>query len=225
MFDPHKMAESLAIVKRFCKYLFMKSLLKTLLSLCVCFTTALSAAVLQTGNQAPLFSLSDIKGHEITLESFNGKWVVLEWTNPNCPFVKKFYAPNKMQELQRDYMAKGVIWLTINSTHKEHPDYLTPKQTLSLNQSSGIQATTQLLDSDGTVGKAYGAVTTPHLFIINPSGILIYQGAIDSIRSTKAEDISNAENYVKAVLDAVLENNGTPISETKPYGCSVKYTH
>jgi len=175
------------------------------------------------GKPAPAFTLTDIHGKEHSLASFKGKHVVLEWVNHGCPFVVKFYKPGKMQELQKKYTDKGVIWLTICSSAAGKQGYYTAEQWREEAKKHKYNATGILLDADGKVGKAYGAKTTPHMFIINPEGTLIYNGAIDSIRSANPADIEKADNYVVQVLDAVLAGKEAPISTTQPYGCSVKY--
>ncbi|MEM7577336.1 MAG: redoxin domain-containing protein [Planctomycetota bacterium] len=167
--------------------------------------------------EAPAFTLTDSNGVQHSLADFKGKYVVLEWINDGCPFVVKFYEPGKMQELQQTYTEQGVVWLAIASSKvgaQGHHDAAGWNQIID---DWGINATAILLDADGTVGRAYDAKTTPHMYVINPDGKLIYNGAIDSVRSTDSSDIASAENYVAKVLDAALLQN------TKAYGCSVKY--
>lgn len=166
---------------------------------------------------APEFTLTDANGVSHNLSDFRGKHVVLEWFNPGCPFVVKFYRGGKMQELQKKYGEEGVVWLSIASTNPGHKDYLDAAGLQAKYDNWKMASAAILRDDDGAVGKLYKAETTPHMYIINPDGKLIYQGAIDSIRSASSSDIASAENYVETVLDAVL------LSSTKAYGCSVKY--
>jgi peroxiredoxin len=167
--------------------------------------------------EAPAFTLTDIHGNEHSLADFKGKYVVLEWFNSGCPFVKKFYKPGKMQELQKHYTEKGIVWLTICSSAEGKQGHHTSDEWKKLAKEWDISSTGILVDADGKVGKAYGAKTTPHMFVINPDGKLIYQGAIDSDSSPSSDAIEKADNYVVKVLDAAL------LTETRSYGCSVKY--
>ncbi len=169
--------------------------------------------------EASAFTLTDTNGIEHSLADFRGKHVVLEWINDGCPFVKKFYVPGKMQELQETYTEQDVIWLAIASSapgKQGHHDAAGWNQIIA---DWDIKATAILLDEDGAVGRAYDAKTTPHMIVINPDGKLIYDGAIDSVRSASSDDIDDAENYVATVLDGVL------LQKTQPYGCSVKYAN
>lgn len=182
----------------------------------------LSAAV-ETGASAPDFTLSDTSGTAHSLSDFKGKYVVLEWTNHGCPFVGKYYKEGHMQALQEKMTEKGVVWLVMNSSAAGKQGYVTPEQGQDLIADKGIRATAMLLDSDGEVGRAYDARVTPHMYLIDPAGKLIYQGAIDSIRSTRVSDIAKAENYVKSAYMA--DKEGEPVSDptTTPYGCGIKY--
>ncbi|MEM7681237.1 MAG: redoxin domain-containing protein [Planctomycetota bacterium] len=166
---------------------------------------------------APDFTLTSSAGNAHSLGDFAGKHVVLEWFNPDCPFVKKFYTSGKMQELQQAYADQGVVWLAIQSTNPEHGNYYDAAGMTAKAADWGINATAILMDDDGAVGQAYGATTTPHMYIINPDGKLIYQGAIDSDSSASPDAIPSATNYVQVVLDAAL------LQSTDQYGCSVKY--
>jgi len=175
------------------------------------------------GEAAPAFTLTDTNGTEHSLSDFAGKVVVLEWVNHGCPFVKKFYDAGKMQELQETYTGKDVVWLKVASSNEGKQGYHTAEEWNALNDEKKVKATATLLDTDGTVGKAYDARVTPHMFVINAEGILVYDGAIDSISSADAADIDKADNYVVAALDAVIEGKAVAEAKTKPYGCSVKY--
>ncbi len=179
---------------------------------------AVSAAPTADGlPAAPSFTLTDTNGTQHSLADFKGKYVVLEWINDGCPFVVKFYGAGKMQELQQTYTDQGVVWLAVASSAPGKQGQHDAAGWNQIIDNWDINATAILLDADGTVGRAYDAQTTPHMMVINPDGKLIYNGAIDSIRSADAEDISGAENYVAKVLDAAL------LQSTTPYGCSVKY--
>lgn len=178
---------------------------------------------LKINQTAPDFSLKDIADNLQTLEVYRGKIIVLEWFNYNCPFVKKYYENGDMQRLQKTYTEKGIIWLAINSTHEKHHDYLTPQATQIAADLKQVAATAILLDPSGKVGKNYNARTTPHFFIIDREGTLIYQGAIDSIRSVNSKDIPKADNYVQLALDETLKGKKITYPQTKPYGCTVKY--
>lgn len=176
-----------------------------------------------TDEAAPDFTLTDTLGNAHSLSDFKGKFVVLEWTNDECPFVVKHYKSGNMQALQKQYTGKDVVWLSICSSAPGKQGNKSAEAWNAVIQEQASSATALLLDEDGTVGKMYGAKTTPHMFVINPEGTLIYQGAIDSIKSWKPEDIPEAVNYVSLALNSAM--NGEPIDEpeTKAYGCSVKY--
>lgn len=181
-----------------------------------------AAAAVKTGAMAPDFTLTAVDGTEIKLSEHKGKTIVLEWVNPGCPFVKKFYSEGAMQRFQKMAKEMGVVWLSINSTNPMHRDYLSVEESLSWAQKHGVNSI-WLLDEDGKVGKSYNAVTTPHMFIINPAGMVVYQGAIDSIRDAKPASVEKATNYVMSGLQAMMAGKALPESETIPYGCSVKY--
>ena len=175
------------------------------------------------GQAAPDFSLTDTAGKTVKLSDFKGKHVVLEWTNPGCPFVRKHYDPSNMQALQKEAGGKGVVWLAVNSTADSHPDYLAPAQMGRwMSQQKAAPAAT-LMDEEGSVGKSYGARTTPHMYIVNPQGMLIYAGGIDSIPSARPDDIKTATNYVRAGLAESLAGKPLSTPASRPYGCSVKY--
>ena len=180
-------------------------------------------AALTVGETAPALQLRDTQGRAVNLADFRGKTVVIEWFNPNCPFVQKHYGSNNMQSLQNKYARQGVAWLVVNSTNPSHQDYLEPsKLSERFSQLKG-HATAVLMDADGKAGGAWGAKTTPHMFIVDPQGKLAYAGGIDDKRSSNPEDIKNAKNYVAVALDQLKA--GKPVAEnnTRPYGCSVKY--
>jgi len=172
---------------------------------------------------APDFSLTDIKGNEVSVWDFSGSIVVLEWMNPDCPFVKKHYDSGSMQLLQRTYVEKGVIWLTINSSAPGKQGNYSNDDWRRIAAELSIASTAVLLDPTGETGKAYGAKTTPHIFIIDAYGNIAYKGAIDDKPSTDSADIAGSKNYVKAALDELIEDELVTTPSTEPYGCSVKY--
>ena len=182
-----------------------------------------SAWAAEVGQPAPEFTLTDSAGTSRSLGEFQGKFIVLEWFNNECPFVRKHYESGNMQRLQAAYTAKGVVWLTVASSAPGKQGYMTPEQAQAVIQARNAHQTALLLDPDGTVGQRYGAKTTPHLFIINPEGVLIYAGAIDSIASVDQADIDQAENYVRRALGEALTGQPVSVAETRSYGCSVKY--
>lgn len=185
--------------------------------------TALFAAEPTVGNAAPDFSLPDATGKTHSLADFRGKFVVLEWFNEGCPFVKKHYGSGNMQKLQQEYSGKDVVWLTINSSAPGEQGHLTPETAPKTISDLKMTSTKLLLDPDGKVGRLYGAKNTPHMFVINKEGKLIYQGAIDSKPTANASDIASSSNYVKVALDESMAGKPVSNASTKPYGCSVKY--
>lgn len=186
------------------------------------FATAVQAAV-NIGAAAPDFSVKGIDGKTHRLSDYKGKTVVLEWVNPDCPIVKKHYSSSNMQKLQKSATADGVVWLSINSAFPGgQGDYEDGKAAEWL-KSQGAAPTAYLRDTDANVGKLYGAKTTPHMYVIDAQGTLVYQGAIDSIRSSKVEDIAKAENYVASALAALKAGQPVKTATTQPYGCGIKY--
>ena len=175
------------------------------------------------GAAAPGFTLTDTKGAAHALDDFAGKPVVLEWTNPDCPFVKKHYGAKNMQALQAKYVAQGAVWLSVCSSAPGKQGHYPADEWNRILAEQGSAATALLLDPDGQVGRAYGAKTTPHLFVIDAAGTLAYDGAIDDRPSTDSADIPGARAYVVEALYAVLAGAPVPVAQTKPYGCSVKY--
>jgi hypothetical protein len=191
-------------------------------ALAVAFVSSTRAAV-AIGQTAPDFTLTDITGQVHTLSDYRGKTVVLEWTNPECPFVQKHYGSGNIPHLQKAATADGVIWLSINSGRPGAEGDYTPAQVVAWSKKMGAAPTAYFRDQDGKVGRLYSAKTTPHLFVITADGTLVYDGAIDSIRSAKVEDIARATNYVSAALAAVKAGKPVEKAATQPYGCSVKY--
>lgn len=191
------------------------------------FVTALiaSSAMAQvTSNQiAPNFSAADTNGQQHSLADYKGKFVVLEWFSPDCPFVKKHYNSDNIPQLQKEYTAKGVVWLSIDSSAPGNEGNYPPAQLNAFMKDKGGFPTAVFADTDGKIGRLFGAQTTPHIFIIDPKGILIYQGAIDDTPSADIDDLKTAKNYVRATLDAAMNGKPVAINTTKSYGCSVKY--
>ena len=177
----------------------------------------------QVGQPAPSFTLTDSNGKTHSLADFKGKTVVLEWTNAECPFVKKHYDSGNMQKLQKAYTEKGVVWLSVNSSAEGKQGNYAPEKWNELIKEKGVAATAVLLDPDGTVGRMYGAKSTPHVFVINPEGVVIYKGAIDDKPSVDPESLKDAKNYVAAALDAAMAGKPVETPATQAYGCSVKY--
>ncbi len=184
---------------------------------------ASSLTAAEVGDPAPAFTLAGPDGQKHSLSDYQGKFVVLEWVNYDCPFVKKFYAAGKMQELQKHYTAQGVAWLAICSSAEGKQGHFTREEIARRSSESKAAHTAYLVDADGKVGKAYGAKSTPHMFVIDPAGKLIYAGAIDSIKSTNSADIPKAENYVAQALDEALSGKPVSVPSAPQYGCSVKY--
>jgi peroxiredoxin len=189
-------------------------------SLAVGVTQAHAAA--NVGQAAPDFTATDALGKTHKLSDFKGKHVVLEWTNPGCPFVVKHYSGN-MQALQKEFTAKGVVWLSINSTEKDSRDYLAPAKLMAWKSDQKAAPTALLMDESGKIGQLYSAKTTPHMYIINPQGMLVYAGAIDSVPSARVDDIKTATNYVRQGLNEALGGKAISTPSTRAYGCSVKY--
>lgn len=179
-------------------------------------------AGVENGESAPDFTLTSAHGESHSLSDYEGKTVVLEWVNPYCPFVQKFYESGAMQRFQKKAESMGVVWLAINSTNPDSSNYLTPEESREWIDEHEVAAP-WLMDPEGEVGQEYGARTTPHMYIINPEGKLVYQGGIDSIRSANPDDISKATNYVMTNLKAMQEGKELVDTQTRPYGCSVKY--
>lgn len=192
------------------------------LILAACFLFATTAQAIETGTAAPDFSLKSTEGKTVSLKDYAGKAVVLEWFNPGCPFVQKHYKDGDMQALQKIYKEKGVVWLTISSTNSNHGDFLTPEKALNKKAEWKMESSEILLDPSGVVGKKYGAKTTPHMFIVNAEGKLVYQGAIDDDASVFSSP-KEAKNHVSAALDELLAGKAVTLGATESYGCSIKY--
>jgi peroxiredoxin len=203
----------------------MKDLLiaSTLVLAAAGFSTTASAATATVGQPAPNFKALDTSGKPVSLADFKGKHVVLEWVNPGCPYVVKHYGSANMPGTQKEATAKGVVWLAVNSTSTDHSDYRAPADLAQWMQSQKAAATATLMDADGRIGRAYGARTTPHLYIIDPKGTLVYAGGIDNKPSSNPADVATATNHVKVALSEALSGKAITLATTRPYGCSVKY--
>ena len=195
-------------------------ILTVILASSACFTLD---AALDSGQPAPEFTLTDSNGSEHSLSDFRGKYVVLEWTNHSCPFVVKHYKEGHMQAQQKAMTDKGVAWLQIVSSAEGKSGYITEAEAKLIRARSQIHSTAMLLDTSGEVGRAYDARVTPHMYLIDPEGLLIYQGAIDSIRSTRASDIEKANNYLLAAYESAVSGETIENAKTTPYGCGIKY--
>lgn len=198
----------------------MKPIITATLS--VLFSLACAHAQ-EIGESAPAFTGKTLAGENVSLSDFKGKTVVLEWVNFGCPFVKKHYASGNMGKLQEKYTGKDVVWLTICSSAEGKQGYLEPEAQAKKAKEMGNKASHFIADTDGVIGKAYGAKVTPHMFVINPQGELVYDGAMDSIKSTDVEDIEKAEPLLANAVDAVLDGKAVENAKNKPYGCGVKY--
>jgi peroxiredoxin len=187
------------------------------------FAASSLALAVNPGQPAPDFTLKDLQGKAVRLSDLKGKYVVLEWVNPDCPYVQKHYNSANMPSLQKEFGAKNVAWLAINSTREGHSEFKSPRQMDAWMKQKGAAPAATLLDRDSKVGRAYGAVTTPHMYIIDPKGTLVYVGAIDDKRSTRVEDVKTSKNYVRAALGEALAGRAVSTASTTPYGCTVKY--
>jgi peroxiredoxin len=180
-------------------------------------------AAASVGQPAPDFSLTDVNGKPVKLSDFKGKHVVLEWHNPACPFVVKHYDSNNMQGLQTKYDAKDTVWLSINSTAKGHQDFMADDKLKGYLTEKKAAPDAYSTDADGKVGQMYGAKTTPHMYVINPAGMLVYAGAIDDKKGTSKDEVKTAKNFVVTALEESKAGKPVTTATTQPYGCSVKY--
>ncbi len=188
------------------------------------FALAASAAWgLGAGTAAPEFSVADANGKTVKLSDYKGRFVVLEWTNPECPFVRAQYGAATMQALQKEAGGKEVVWLSVNSTNQANGEYKTGAQMKQWMAQKGAAQSAILIDSTSAIGRAYDAKTTPHMFVVDPAGKIVYAGAIDDKRSARESDRRTANNYVRAALNQALAGKPVTVANTTPYGCSVKY--
>ena len=182
---------------------------------------ALAAATV--GQPAPDFSAPDLQGKTVRLADFKGKFVVLEWVNPECPYVRRHYTSGNMPSLQKEIATKDVVWLAVNSSNPSSGEFKTPEEMAKWLGQQGAAPKAALIDKDGQVGRAYGARTTPHMYIVDPQGKLIYAGAIDDKRWASTEETKSARNHVRAALGEAMAGKPVSVAATSPYGCSVKY--
>lgn len=182
-------------------------------TLLAALVAVVASAAPEIGQPAPAFTAKTVDGKTVSLSDYKGKTVVIEWYNPGCPYVKKFYEVGKMQEFQKQVVADGGVWLVVNTGGKVK----------DLAKNAYYPATALIDDADGAVARAYEAKTTPHCFVISPEGKLAYKGAIDNMATTKSSDIDKATNYVLAAVKAVKEGKAPEVTATKSYGCGVKY--
>jgi hypothetical protein len=194
-------------------------------SLLVALSFAGSAYAQKVGEPAPEFQATDSRGQVHKLSEYRGKFVVLEWHNNGCPYTRKHYESGNMEHLQKEWTARGVIWFTVISSAPGEQGYVTAQQENDYLVRMNASPTAALLDPQGQVGRLYAAKTTPHMFIINPAGLLIYDGAIDNKPTTDLSDIATAKNYVSQALEEAMAGKSVSIPTSRPYGCSVKYLH
>lgn len=204
----------------------MKTLIKIIAALFILSAAAPQArADITIGQPAPDFTLTDTHGQTHSLSGYLGKTVVLEWTNHECPYVRKHYDGGNMQALQKEETEKGIVWLTIVSSAPGEQGHTTPEDANKVIESQKSAETARLLDASGDTGRLYGAKTTPHMFIINPEGMAVYAGAIDDRPSSRMDTLEGAHNHVRTALAEMAEGKPVSTPQTKPYGCSVKYAH
>ena len=197
----------------------MKKLVALTAATAFCSGAWASAAV---GQPAPSFTVTDLAGKPVKLDDYKGKTIVLEWNNFGCPFVQKHYRSGNMQALQKKY-GKDVVWLAVNSTTKSSTDWSEPTEIDSNLRRFQAAPARYLMDEPGKMGTAYGAKVTPHMYIIDPQGKVVYNGAIDDKRSANVEDVKTSKNYVAAALDELKAGKPVTVASTTPYGCTIKY--
>jgi AhpC/TSA family len=197
---------------------------RKLLSLALALA-AIPALAVVPGNPAPDFKGIDSNGVTHALSQYRGKYVVLEWANKGCPFEQKYYLSGSMENLQKEWTAKGVVWLSVISSAPGEQGYVTPAEENEYIKSMHVASTAVLLDPTGAIGHLYSARTTPHMFVIDPTGKLIYEGAIDNKPTTDQADLKGAQNYLNDALNASMSGKPVVVESTRPYGCSIKYAH
>ena len=202
---------------------FVASRLRLALGVIALVTVVPVALAVPVGDPAPDFTGTDSNGQTHKLSEYRGKFVVLEWTNNGCPFTRKHYESGNMQSLQKQWTSKGVVWLTILSSAPGQQGYMSAAQENTYLSQEHAGPTAAILDPKGAIGRLYAAKTTPHMFVIDPSGKLVYEGAIDDHATTDVADIPASRNYVSAALTSALAGQPVATAYTRPYGCSVKY--
>jgi hypothetical protein len=188
-------------------------------------TLTLPASAVAPGIAAPDFKGTDSNGVQHSLSEYRGKYVVLEWANQGCPYDRKHYLSGHIESQQRDWTAKGVVWLSVISSAPGEQGYVTPSEENTYLKTMHAAPTAALLDPTGAIGRLYEAKTTPHIFVIDPTGKLIYQGALDNKPTTDQADLKGADNYLNDALNASMSGKPVAVQSTRPYGCSVKYAH
>ena len=201
----------------------MKKLISVFATIAMFALPMTSYAEAVAGKDAPAFEVKDATGKTHKLSDFKGKWLVLEWYNKDCPYVKKHYSSQNMQKLQKTYTGKGVQWLSVISSAKGKQGHLAAADALKVAKETNSSATAVLLDETGVMGKAYDAKTTPHMFVINPQGKVVYAGGIDDNDSANPDVIAKSKNFVATALDESLAGKAVTTASARPYGCSVKY--
>lgn len=203
---------------------FQRTIIRAAIASAVVAAGASAAlAQAQPGKPAPEFSVQDSAGKTVKLSDFKGKTVVLEWTNQDCPYVRKHYGGNNMQTLQKDAAAKDVVWLTISSSAPGQQGHVSGLEADELTKSRGAAPASFLLDPEGKVGHLYNASTTPHMYVIDKAGVLAYMGAMDDKPTSNLADLKTARPYLKEALDAVVAGEAVKVASTRAYGCSIKY--
>lgn len=196
---------------------------RTLITSLLVLPLGIAHAAAVVGQPAPDFAVKDADGREVKLSQFRGKHVVLEWMNPGCPFVRKHYDSGNMPATQKEAVGKGVVWLSVYSNDDESWGYTKPGKLREWVAARKAAPTALLMDGNGAVGKAYGARTTPHMYLVGPTGTLLYAGGIDSIASTDKDDIPKATNYVRQAVNEALGGRPISVATSRPYGCMIKY--
>jgi hypothetical protein len=202
----------------------MNQMLAPLAALAAFTTLAACGAEAQVvGQPAPDFTLADANGRQVSLSDYRGRTVVLEWNNPGCPFVQKHYGSGNMQRTQAAAARDNVVWLTINSGAPGNQGHLDGAQARAFVAQAGARPSAYLLDPTGVAGRAFGARTTPHMYVVNSAGTLVYAGAIDDRPTANPDDIAGARNHVLAALSEIKAGRPVSVATSRPYGCSVKY--
>jgi cytochrome oxidase Cu insertion factor (SCO1/SenC/PrrC family) len=203
--------------------LLQEAAMKRLVTALLLSAAASAWAAAPVGQPAPDFTAPDLQGKSVKLSDYKGKYVVLEWTNPECPYVRRHYNSGNMPSLQKELGAKDVVWLTVNSTNQTSGEFKTPQQMTQWLKEKGAAPKATLIDKESKVGKLYDARTTPHMYVVDPQGKLIYAGAIDDKRWASEQTTRQAKNHVRAALDEAMAGKPVSVAATSPYGCSVKY--
>ncbi|MFV8256534.1 redoxin domain-containing protein [Bdellovibrio bacteriovorus] len=196
---------------------------KLIFALALTFTSTLAFADAKVGAPAPDFNVTDANGKTHKLSDYKGKYVVLEWYNKDCPYVRKHYDSKNMQNIQSEMTSKGIVWLSVISSAKGKQGYMPAADVVKNGTKEASKATAFLVDENGKMGKAYGAKTTPHMYLIDPQGVLRYNGAIDSNDSADPATIASSENYIIRAVASAEKGEKIAKETSKPYGCSVKY--